>query len=72
MPETVVIHKIRTYLDGCHSVGQGPTLKGTTDFYGWHTEAWRRTDHSQPKTTCVKERAGVALLTVPQERWLMG
>lgn len=39
---------------------------------GWarvSTEAWRRIEHSLPKTTCVKERPGVALLTVPQEWW---
>lgn len=32
MVETVVISEMRAYLDGCHSVGQGPALKETTDF----------------------------------------
>lgn len=27
----VVSSTMRTYLDGCHSVGQGPVLKETTD-----------------------------------------
>lgn len=38
MVETVVGSKMRTYLDGCHSVGQGPTLKETTDLViSWGT-----------------------------------